>query len=33
MPEALQDFKRGNLAEDTLKKMVDLANTIIPQYK
>lgn len=33
LPEVLSEFKRGNLPEDGLKKMVDLANGIIPQYK
>src|SRR5205809_1492999 len=33
LPDVLADFKRGNLPEDGLKKMVDLANGLIPQYK
>jgi F-type H+/Na+-transporting ATPase subunit alpha len=33
LPDVLSEFKRGNLPEDGIKKMVDLANTIIPQYK
>jgi F-type H+-transporting ATPase subunit alpha len=32
-PEILAEFKKGNLPEDGLKKMVELANGIIPQYK
>jgi F-type H+-transporting ATPase subunit alpha len=32
-PEILTEFKKGNLPEDGLKKMVELANSIIPQYK
>jgi F-type H+/Na+-transporting ATPase subunit alpha len=32
-PEVLAEFKKGNLPEDGIKKMVDLANGIIPQYK
>ncbi|HMR91717.1 MAG TPA: F0F1 ATP synthase subunit alpha, partial [Chitinophagaceae bacterium] len=32
-PEVLAEFKKGNLPEDGLKKMVELANTLIPQYK
>jgi F-type H+-transporting ATPase subunit alpha len=32
-PEILAEFKKGNLPEDGLKKMVDLANGLIPQYK
>jgi F-type H+/Na+-transporting ATPase subunit alpha len=32
-PEILAEFKKGNLPEEGVKKMVDLANTIIPQYK
>ena len=33
LPEVLAEFKKGNLPEDGLKKMLDLANGIIPQYK
>jgi F-type H+/Na+-transporting ATPase subunit alpha len=33
LPDILSEFKRGNLPEDGIKKMVDLANGIIPQYK
>jgi F-type H+-transporting ATPase subunit alpha len=33
LPEVLGEFKRGNLPEDGIKKMVDLANSLIPQYK
>jgi F-type H+/Na+-transporting ATPase subunit alpha len=33
LPEVLNEFKRGNLPDDGVKKMVDLANTIIPNYK
>ena len=29
----MAEFKKGNLPEDGLKKMVDMANGIIPQYK
>ncbi|MBC7828458.1 MAG: F0F1 ATP synthase subunit alpha [Chitinophagaceae bacterium] len=32
-PELLAEFKKGSLPEDGLRKMVDLANGIIPQYK
>ncbi|RYY60542.1 MAG: F0F1 ATP synthase subunit alpha [Chitinophagaceae bacterium] len=32
-PDVLAEFKKGNLPEDGLKKMVELANGIIPQYK
>ena len=32
-PEVMADFKKGALPEDGVKKMVDLANSIIPQYK
>jgi F-type H+-transporting ATPase subunit alpha len=31
--DILVEFKKGNLPEDGIKKMVDLANTLIPQYK
>ena len=33
LPEVLADFKKGALPEDGLKKMVELANNITPQYK
>jgi len=33
IPEVLAEFKRGNLPDDGVKKMVELANGIIPQYK
>ena len=33
LPDVLAEFKRGNLPEDGIKKMVELANGIIPQYK
>lgn len=33
LPEVLAEFKKGNLPEDGIKKMVDLAKNIIPQYK
>src|ERR1700760_2016877 len=32
-PEILAEFKKGNLPDDGVKKMVDLANGLIPQYK
>ena len=32
-PQVLAEFKKGNLPEDGLKKMVDMANGLIPQYK
>jgi F-type H+/Na+-transporting ATPase subunit alpha len=32
-PEIMAEFKKGNLPEDGLKKMVELANSIMPQYK
>ncbi len=32
-PEVLAEFKKGNLPEDGIKKMVDMAQSIIPQYK
>ena len=32
-PELMAEFKKGNLPEEGLRKMVDLANSIIPQYK
>ena len=33
LPDVLAEFKRGNLPEDGIKKMVELANGIIPQFK
>jgi F-type H+-transporting ATPase subunit alpha len=33
LPEVLGEFKRGNLPEDGIKRMIELANGIIPQYK
>ena len=32
-PEILAEFKKGNLPEDGIKKMVDLAKSITPMYK
>lgn len=32
-PDVLTEFKKGNLPEGGLKKMVELANGLIPQYK
>ena len=33
LPDVMAEFKKGNLPDDGIKKMVDLANSIIPQYK
>lgn len=33
MPEILAEFKAGKLNDDSLKKMVDMAKTLMPQYK
>ena len=33
LPEVVAEFKKGNLPEEGIKKMVDLANGLIPQYK
>jgi F-type H+/Na+-transporting ATPase subunit alpha len=33
LPEVMAEFKKGNLPEEGLKKMVELANGLIPQYK
>ncbi|HAN40274.1 MAG TPA: F0F1 ATP synthase subunit alpha, partial [Chitinophagaceae bacterium] len=33
LPDVLVEFKKGNLPEDGLKKMVDMAKSIMPQYK
>lgn len=32
-PDVLAQFKKGNLPEDGIKKMVELASSIAPQYK
>ena len=32
-PNVLAEFKKGNLPEEGLKQMVDLAKGLIPQYK
>ena len=32
-PDLLAEFKKGNLPDDGIKKMVELANGLIPQYK
>jgi F-type H+-transporting ATPase subunit alpha len=29
----MAEFKKGNLPDEAIKRMVDLANGIIPQYK
>ncbi|MDP4148417.1 MAG: F0F1 ATP synthase subunit alpha [Bacteroidota bacterium] len=33
LPEVLAEFKKGNLPEDGIRKMTDLANGLVPQYK
>jgi F-type H+-transporting ATPase subunit alpha len=33
LPDVLADFKKGNLSEDNLKRMVDLAKNVAPAYK
>jgi F-type H+/Na+-transporting ATPase subunit alpha len=33
LPEVLTEFKKGNLPDDGVKKMVEIANHLIPQYK
>jgi len=33
LPEVLADFKKGNLSDENLKRMADLARNIIPAYK
>ena len=33
LPDLLAEFKKGNLPDDGIKKMVELANGLIPQYK
>jgi len=33
LPDVLAEFKKGNLPEEGIKKMVELANGLIPSYK
>lgn len=33
LPDVLAEFKKGNLPEDGIQKMVSLVNELIPQYK
>lgn len=33
MPDLLAEFKKGALPEEGIKKMVEMANGLIPQYK
>jgi F-type H+/Na+-transporting ATPase subunit alpha len=33
MPELLGEFKKGNLPEDGIRKMVEMAKQLIPQYR
>src|SRR6187399_129485 len=33
LPEVMSEFKKGNLPDDGIRKMVDLAKGLIPQYK
>jgi F-type H+/Na+-transporting ATPase subunit alpha len=33
LPDVMAEFKKGNLPDDGVKKMVDLAKELIPQYK
>jgi F-type H+-transporting ATPase subunit alpha len=33
LPDVLAEFKKGNLPDDGVRRMVELANSIIPQYK
>jgi F-type H+/Na+-transporting ATPase subunit alpha len=33
LPDVMAEFKKGNLPDDGIKKMVELAKGIIPQYK
>src|SRR5688500_498350 len=32
-PDVMAEFKKGNLPEDGIRKMVELANGLIPSYK
>jgi F-type H+-transporting ATPase subunit alpha len=33
LPDVMAEFKKGNLPDDGVKRMVDLAKELIPQYK
>jgi F-type H+-transporting ATPase subunit alpha len=33
LPEVLAEFKKGNLSDESIRKIVQLANELIPQYK
>src|SRR5690242_8543736 len=33
LPDVMAEFKKGNLPDDGMKKMVELANGLIPQYR
>lgn len=33
LPDILAEFKKGNLPEDGINKMVELAKSLMPQYK
>jgi F-type H+-transporting ATPase subunit alpha len=32
-PEVLADFKKGNLSDESLRKVNELASSLVPQYK
>lgn len=32
-PEVLADFKKGNLSEESLRKVTELSDSLVPQYK
>ena len=32
-PDVLAEFKKGGLSDDSLKKVTELANQLVPQYK
>jgi F-type H+-transporting ATPase subunit alpha len=33
LPEVLAEFKKGILSDESIRKIVQLANELIPQYK
>ena len=33
LPNVMAEFKKGNLPQDGVKQMVDLAKSLMPQYK
>jgi F-type H+-transporting ATPase subunit alpha len=32
-PDVLAEFKKGGLSDESLRKVTELSNSIVPQYK